>query len=119
MFYTKQLFSKKALVCIVGLFTCLYFLFYIKYSVNNLLYQKSDLQKIINKEKKNIGALSAELSLLQNPVRIKKIIIKNTPLMESRLEQIILNENENLIPIIKNSSNLIDKWRYKRANKDV
>ena len=117
MFYKKQLFSKKALLCTLGLFICLYFLFYIKYSVNNLLYQKSDLQKIINKEKNNISTLSAELALLQNPVRIKKILINNIALMESRSEQIIVNENDNLIPVIKNSnSNLIDKWRYKRGN---
>ena len=116
MFYKKQLFSTKALLCVLGLFTCLFFLFYIKYSVNNLLYQRSDLQKIINKEKNNISTLSAELSLLQNPSRIKKIIINNIILTESRPEQIILNENENPIPTLKTHSKTIDKWRYKRAN---
>jgi hypothetical protein len=114
MVYKKYIISRKSLFVVLCLSACLYFLFYVKYGVNNLIYQKTELQRLVFKEKENIIILNAELSMLKNLTRIRKIVSTNLPIVETRVTQIILNENDNKIPTI---NNIIDNgnWRYKKS----
>ena len=114
MTYKKQIISKKTLIISITLFTCLYFLFNIKYSVNNLLYQKNELQKVIYKEKDNIRVLNAELCLLKNISRIKKIV-NGLTITETNSNQIILNENDHKMININNIIESNKNWRYKKG----
>jgi hypothetical protein len=114
MVYKKHIISKKAFFTLFSLSACLYFLFYVKYSVNNLNYQKTELKRLVHKEQQYISMLNAELSILKNPTRVKKIVSNNLTITETKPMQIILNENDGKIPEIHN---VIDdgNWRYKRS----
>ena len=113
----KEIISRKIFLLFIAILLSLYCLFYIKYSVNNLLYQKNELQRFIYKEKDNIRVLYSELAVLKNPNRIKKIAQNHLSIVETNPNQIILNENENIVQIKNNSkSSAKASWRYKKFN---
>ncbi|MEK6734611.1 MAG: hypothetical protein AABY27_05890 [Pseudomonadota bacterium] len=119
-------------IILLGL--CVFGLFQVKFKVQNLNKEMSELQKQLEHEKNSIYVLKAEWTYLNQPERLQRLSEKHLKLAEIKVEQIMFAEPGDIIVarnskapnIIQENKNLIKtsmnippykanstKWRYR------
>ena len=107
-------YSKKILLAIIGII-CLYVLFSVKYSVQNLTYQKKYIVQDLTIEKGKLRQIYSHFIDLTKYSRIQDIASTHLKVSESKTNQIkndrikIMQMNETFNKVGSNS------WRYKQS----